>query len=139
MNRAQRREMMRSQTGRSADMLAQYSKAERIERLMAQGISPADLEKAYNDGFSQGYQRAAVPTVEACYAAICLALHDVYGFGQTRCIRALNAVDERITTMITSEEVRREALDRAGVDIQFGEGVDRVGPKPRKKKGGVKK
>lgn len=134
MNRAQRREMMRNQTGKSAGLMAQYSKAERIERLMAQGISPADLEKAYNDGFSQGYQRAAVPTVEACYAAVCLALHDVYGFGQTRCIRALNAIDERITTMITSEEIRQETLDRVGVDIRFGEGVDRIGPVERKGK-----
>ena len=65
MNRAQRREMMRNQTGKSAGLMAQYSKAERIERLMAQGISPADLEKAYNDGFSQGYQRAA-KTAPSC-------------------------------------------------------------------------
>ena len=100
---------------------------------MTQGISPEDLTKAYNDGFEEGYKRAAMPTIEACYAAICVALHDLYGFGQDRCIRAVTAVDERITTMITSEEIRQEALDKAGVDIRFGEGVDRIGPKEARK------
>ena len=133
MNRAQRRAMMREQTGKSETMLAAYNRAQRIERLMTQGISPDDLTKAYNDGFAEGYQRAAMPTIEACYAAICVALHDLYGFGQERCIRAVTAVDERITTMITSEEIRQEALDKAGVDIRFGEGVDRIGPKEVRK------
>ena len=133
MNRAQRRDMMRQQTGKSAELLAQYSKAQRIERLMMQGISPADLDKAHRDGWDEGYKAAAIPTIEACYAAVAVALHDVFGFGQERCIRALNAVDERITTMIVGDELRREALDKAGVDIQFGEGVDRIGPKGAKK------
>ena len=113
-------------------MLAAYNRAQRIERLMTQGISPEDLTKAYNDGFAEGYKRAAMPTIEACYAAICLALHEQYGFGQERCIRAVNAIDERITTMITSEELRKETLDKIGVDISFGEGVDRIGPVDRK-------
>ena len=132
MNRAQRRAMMREQTGKTETMLAAYNRAQRIERLMTQGISPEDLTKAYNDGFAEGYKRAAMPTIEACYAAICLALHEQYGFGQERCIRAVNAIDERITTMITSEELRKETLDKIGVDISFGEGVDRIGPVDRK-------
>lgn len=125
-NRADRRRMMREQTGKNAALLAAYTKSERIERLMAQGISPADVQKAYDDGFDAGYRAAAMPTVEACYAAVGLALHDQFGFGQERCIRAIQAMDERISTMITSEEIRQETMDRLGIEINVDEGVNRV-------------
>lgn len=125
-NRADRRKMMREQTGKSATLLQEYSRAQRIERLLTQGISPEDLTKAYNDGFAEGYRSAAMPTIEACYASIMLALHDLFGFGQERCIRTLNAVDERITTMIVGDDLRREAMDRLGIEINFDEGVNRV-------------
>ena len=128
-NRADRRRMMREQVGKNAALMMQYDKAQRRERLMQQGISPEDLKKADEDGFQRGYKAAAIPTIQACYAAICLALHDEFGFGQTRCLRAVRAVDGRIVTMITDEDVRSEALDRLGINIRFEEGVDRIGVK----------
>lgn len=132
-NRQERRNAARQQINRSQQLLASYNKAERIDRLMQQGISPEDLKKAYNDGFADGYRKAAVPTIEACYAAVCVALHEQFGFGQDRCIRVVSAVDEQIVTMITSEEIRQQALEKAGVDIRFEDGVDRIGPTEKKR------
>lgn len=128
-NRADRRRMMREQVGKNAALMMQYDKAQRRERLMQQGISPEDLKKADEDGFQRGYKAAAIPTIQGCYAAVGLALAEEFGFDQEQCIRAINAVDSRIVTMISFEDMRLEALDKLDIDIRFEEGVDRIGIK----------
>lgn len=128
-NRADRRRMMREKVGKSESLLREYSQAERIERLMQQGISQIDLENQYRAGYDEGFRRAGVEILKACYAACALGLHEAFGFGQVRLIRAINAMDEHVATMITGEDLKQEVLDRMGLEIDFHEGVNRVGPK----------
>lgn len=126
MNRAQRRQAMREQVGRSRALLQDYDKAQRVERLMAQGISPADLEKAHAEGFDEGYRLAGMTMIRAAYSAAALGLHEDFGFGRKRVVRALNAMDRHVATMITGDELRDEVAERLGFDINFNEGVNRV-------------
>lgn len=126
MNRAQRRQAMREQVGRSRALLQDYDKAQRVERLMTQGISPADLEKAHADGFDEGYRMAGMSMIRAAYSAAALGLHEDFGFGRKRVVRALNAMDRHIAAMITGDELRDEVAERLGFEINFNEGVNRV-------------
>lgn len=126
MNRAQRRQAMREQVGRSRALLEDYDKAQRVERLMTQGISPADLEQAHAEGFDEGYRLAGMAMIRAAYSAAALGLHEDFGFGRKRVVRALNAMDRHIATMITGDELRDEVADKLGFDINFNEGVNRV-------------
>lgn len=126
MNRAQRRQAMREQVGRSRALLQDYDKAQRVERLMTQGISPADLEKAHADGFDEGYRMAGMSMIRAAYSAAALGLHEDFGFGRKRVVRALNAMDRHVATMITGDELRDEVAERLGFEINFNEGVNRV-------------
>lgn len=125
-NRADRRRMMREKIGKSKRLLSEYTQAEREERLMTQGISPADLEKAHADGFDEGYRLAGMTMIRAAYSAAALGLHEDFGFGQKRVVRALNAMDRHVATMITGDELRDEVADKLGFDINFNEGVNRV-------------
>lgn len=126
-NRADRRRMMREKIGKSKSLLSEYTQAEREERLMTQGISPADLERMYRKGYDEGFKKAGTEMVYACYAACALGLHEAFRFGQARLIRALNAMDEHIATMITGKDLKDEVMDRLGLNIDFTEGVNRVG------------
>lgn len=126
MNRAQRRQAMREQVGRSRALLQDYDKAQRVERLMTQGISPADLEKAHAEGFDEGYRLAGMTMIRAAYSACALGLHEDFGFGRKRVVRALNAMDRHVATMITGDELRDEVAERLGFEINFNEGVNRV-------------
>lgn len=130
-NRADRRRMMREKIGKSESLLREYSQAERIERLMQQGISQVDLENQYREGYEAGFREAGMEILTACYAACALGLHEAYRFGQTRLIRAINAMDEHVATMITSGDLKQEVMDRLGLEIDFTEGVNRVGPKAK--------
>lgn len=126
MNRAQRRQAMREQVGRSRALLQDYDKAQRVERLMTQGISPADLEQAHAEGFDEGYRLAGMTMIRAAYSAAALGLHEDFGFGRKRVVRALNAMDRHIAAMITDDELRDEVAERLGFEINFNEGVNRV-------------
>lgn len=78
-------------------------------------------EEAYQMGRADGWHDALTFAMKTCYAASVLALHDLHGFGMKRNTRFLRAMDEYVTTALTSEEIIDEALEKAGVKISFRE------------------
>lgn len=76
-------------------------------------------EEAHKMGYSEGWHAALTFAMKTCYAASVLALHDLEGYGMTRNARFLRAMDEYVTTALTSEELIDEALEKAGVRISF--------------------
>ena len=57
--------------------------------------------------------------MKTCYAASTLALHDLEGYGTKRNRRFLRKMDGYVTDTLTSEEIIDEALQKAGVSINF--------------------
>ena len=104
---------------------------ETFQRINRNGITLDDVkhaeEKAYHDGVQAGIEN----TMQTCYAAICLALHELHGFGRKRCGRVLNLVDEKVIMTLTSEDAIREVMDTMRLKIEFsdmpGERVQEVG------------
>lgn len=124
MNRAQRRAEARRQERLPSWLPAR--KEERVKRLMQQGISPQDLVSEYEKGFKEGFTQASIPMVKSCYAAICLALHDLYGFGSKRCMNVLNCVDDKLISTLTSTDAIDEVWEKIGLEINFSEPFDRI-------------
>lgn len=104
---------------------------ERLKSIERNGITLEELKRAEDDGYQRGVQTGIEGTMRTCYAAICLALHELHGFGKERCAKVLNNVDEKITMSLTSEEAIQEVYDQIGLEIVFkgmpGERIEDVG------------
>lgn len=125
-NRAQRRAMMRSQTEKNKALVASYRKEERIAGLLRNGITPEDLRREFETGRRIGFEEAGVPIVKSCYAGICLALQEEFGFGQDECFRAVKAVDEKVTWALGHQELVAEVLEKTGIELRLDEALERV-------------
>ena len=118
--------MMRQATQKNRSMIAEYSRQQRIAGLIQNGITGKDLKEAYNRGMEEGFRQAGMSIIKSCYAGICIALKEQFGFGEGRCYRALKAVDEKIIFALNHQELTDEALEKAGIRIDFGQAFDRV-------------
>lgn len=125
-NRAQRRAMMRSQTEKNKQLIASYTKQQRIAGLIQNGITQKDLEDEYERGRQDGFKQAAEPIIKCCYAGIILALHDEFGFGENRAFRAIKAVDEKVIWALNHSELCDEVLEKVGLELCLDEPFDRV-------------
>lgn len=76
-------------------------------------------EAAYQQGYEDGWKAACDYCMRTCYAAAVLALHDLEGYGTKRNTRFLRLMDNRVTETLTSEEIMDDALQKAGVAINF--------------------
>ena len=99
---------------------------ERAEQALASKIeafrktSPL-AEETYHQGYSDGWHAACNFAMKTCYAAAVMALHDLEGYSTVRNTRFLRAMDSYVTNTLTSEEIMDEALEKAGVSINFRE------------------
>ena len=118
--------MMKEATVKNKAMIADYTQSQILAGLTQNGITPKDLEQEYHRGFQAGLQAVSLPMIKTCYAAICLALHDEFGFGEDECFRALARVDERLLWTLENQELVDEVLEKTGLTIQFDEVFDRV-------------
>ena len=96
------------------------------DRLSQNGITPEDLEKNYDLGYSKGFSDASTPAVKGCYAAVCLALKELHGFGRDECKAVLEAMDQHILMSLSSMEAIDEVWEELGLRIEFEEAFDRI-------------
>lgn len=101
---------------------------ETFRRIQRNGITLEDMKQAEERAYNQGVRAGIDSTTRTAFAAICLALHDLYGFGKVRCARVLNAVDEKIVMALTSDDAIQEVYDTMKLKIEFREDLpgDRV-------------
>ena len=125
-NRADRRRMMREMTGKNKALVASYNREQRIAGLVQNGITPEDLKNEYARGVEDGEKEAGLTIVKACYAGICIALHDEFGFGSKRCYKAIRAVDEKVQYALTHYELVDEVLKKTGLILELDEPFERV-------------
>lgn len=92
---------------------------EAFQRINRNGITIEDLKRAEDDGVRAGYERGADEMLKTCYAAMCLALHDVHGFDGDACMEMLRAADERVTYAINSQELLDELDGTLGIEFHF--------------------
>lgn len=91
----------------------------RINNMCKNGITPRDVDEAYQKGYKEGVDRATDFCLKDAYAAFLLAAHEVFGFGRDRCRRLLYAADEKVATSLSSNEAVEEVFKSIGVSINF--------------------
>ena len=136
MNRQQRRMEQRQQQLQSvldnydmrSAMPEEYfrNKVCLMDKLQINGITVNDLKENYDIGYKDGFKAAGEPIVKGCFAAICLVLHEMHGFGRKRCCDVLNAVDRHMMYTLTTDEAIQEVWDTIGLHLEFNEPFDRV-------------
>jgi len=136
VNRKERRAAMKQQINKHRTMMNRISHDRRVEELLKNGITMEDLRNEYLRGHEDGMKETGVNVVKACYAGICIALHDEFGFGPERCFRALKAVDEKTVWALNNYELTDEVLDKTGITLDFDEAFERIGQKRMPGKGG---
>lgn len=124
MGRAERRlqeRLSRKAEQQEKERIAKTARAKTMARLERNGITTDDLKKNYDIGFEEGYQLAMHNTITIAFAAVCLVLHELYGFGQHRLFRVLNEMYNKITLTIDSKEAVDEVFEKTGLTIDFRE------------------
>lgn len=116
MRRKAEREQKAEKQRQAAAILATKDLEER-KRLLAKAM--ADSEK-------EARNQAVEYCFHSIYAAVLLAVQEVYGFGHKRAWRLLKRADEIICTVLDNEEIIREVWERMGLEINFREGVERI-------------
>lgn len=95
---------------------------EAFQRISKNGITLEDMKRAEDESYQRGVNVGIESTMKTCYAAICLALNELHGFGTKRCKEVLNLVDEKVVMALTSEELIQEVFDRMKLAIRFNAG-----------------
>ena len=107
-------------------MEAKKADKEREKQLFRDGMMLHNLKAKYDEGYTDGFKEGAEPVIRSCFAAVCLALNDLHGFGQSECADILNAVDQHMTKTLSSKEAIDEVWERMGLRLDFKEPFDRI-------------
>lgn len=85
------------------------------DRLSANGITLADLKKAYEKGRDDGSHDAfeSVGTIYTC--AMIDALNTLHGFGAKRLVTIMDHMNEFMTEKLTSQEAMQAVYDKVGL------------------------
>lgn len=118
-NRADRRRVMREEGKKSQALLNSYTREKRMAGLIQNGITPEDVKRSYREGFVDGAKESTMPMFKAVYAALCLALHEIHGFGAKRCMDVLAEVQERLLWALGHEELIDDVFRDIGLTIRF--------------------
>lgn len=117
---------MERQQKKRQPVYMKLSKDARIDALVKNGITPDDLKKSFDEGYAAGFGDAAPSTFKTIYAAICLALHEMHGFGAKRCLDTLKCVDRIVIEQLTSAEAIQAVYDQIGLELDFNDPIDVV-------------
>jgi len=96
---------------------------EAFQRISKNGITIEDMHKAETEAYSKGVQDGKDGAVKTCFAAICLTLHELHGFGKERCAKVLNDVYDKLQFALTSQDAIQEVYDTIGLQIRFNADV----------------
>ena len=95
------------------------NRAERCRQARQKKQISDEIKKAV---LRQAEQQLNDGRVEAILVCMTLVLHQEFGFGRERCLRALRAVDQMLRPWIEGEEnldeIRQKVIDQVGIDIK---------------------
>lgn len=116
MNRSDRRKARKAKPG-----LTKLSYNEQLQRLLKNGITPADLKHEYQRGRDDAIDDALEFYMRMTYAATALALKRELKFDHECTIRILRAMDRIIINEFTSGELIDRVVEECGLTLYFEE------------------
>lgn len=128
MGREERRAAERK---RKAEAWSEVSPKNRpwVSRAVNGTLTLHDLETAEQEAFRRGFVSGCDDSVSTCYASAAIVLTESFSFNQDMLVEFLCKLDDAVRYNIDSEEKRQEAFEKTGVNINFGEPLQRVSRK----------
>lgn len=120
------RAMRRAAAKANHNLLKNMSRDAKKAALIRNGITVEDLEKNYHLGYDEGFSAAVRATGSLTYAAIGIALHDLYDFDDEAILRVVREVDKHVTMDFSSLDAAEELLEKTGIRINFDDPVERI-------------
>lgn len=97
-----------------------------MARLERNGITKEDLKQNYDIGYEEGHKTAMHNTINVAFAAVCLALHELYGFGQHRCFKVLSKMYDTIVFNLDTKEAVDEVYKQIGLTLNLQDPIQPV-------------
>lgn len=126
MGRKERRALARAERDRSTALIAELAVKRKTIDIMTHGITQEDLNNEYRRGWDDGYKAKGYELIKAVYAGVCIALHDEFGFGEMRLVRALSAMHKAVALSISEFDMADEVLRKCGITIDLGDEMGEV-------------
>ena len=95
-------------------------------RLERNGITAEDLKKNYDIGWEDGFKSGQDATTQVILAALCMSLHELYGFGTIRCHKVLTDTINRVIYNLDSAEAVDEVYEKIGLLIKPSDPVNPI-------------
>lgn len=95
---------------------------EERKRWEEKGISPADMRAEYEKGYAAGQKDSIAFSGSFLCAACAIALHRLYGFGETRIIRAIEEINRVILEEISLRDMAERLKRETGLRMEDMEG-----------------
>lgn len=125
-----KRNIMRNGIDEVNSLLSQYTRAQRKAELFKNGITLEGLDRAVREahekGWKQGYEAASERILKATYAGVALAMIERGMLSHDEVIDLLRQVDERVVNSILEDDLVDEVLEKTGIEIRFGDPIERV-------------
>lgn len=100
------------------------------EQLRAQyyrnGITEADVQKAYEQGAKDGRKFAEDFAFHTIYAAFLITLIDKHGMEMDKAVDMLIEIDKQTVLCVEDEELVEEAYQKTGVQLRWDDAVERI-------------
>ena len=109
-NRAQRRKAKKQQ-----HTSLPKSQEKLLAGLYKNGITEENLKEEWHKGHDAGRDAA----IRTCYAAVCLAAKEAFGFGSRRAYKLLCTMDKHVCETLSSLEAIDKVFDEMGITIRF--------------------
>lgn len=114
MNRKDRRK-----ANKALPAYKRQSPAQQMASLVQNGITPEYVDRECEKAKIEGYTQGVEATMGLCYAAACLALNELHGFGHKRCKKFLSAMDYHVVYTLTTFDAMDEVFKRMGLKINL--------------------
>lgn len=137
MNRAQRRKAEREKRSREY-LNGLYLRQKEYDRKLTEGQKELDrlkattsqdiIDLAYQKGYREGMAEGSKLIIKRYYSATIMALNELYGFGQQRCIKTLHRIEECLIENLTDIDLVEAVQKKLGIEIDMDEGINRAQP-----------
>ena len=101
-----------------------------VEQLRAQfyrnGITEADVQKAYEQGTQEGRKFAEDFAFHTIYAAFLITMIDKHGMDADEAVDLLIEIDKQTVLCVEDTDLVDEAYEKTGVELQWEDAVERI-------------
>lgn len=94
-----------------------------FERINRNGITIEDLKMVEEQGRKDGFDMGTENAIKTCYAAFCLALHELHGFDTEQCKAVLAAADDKVVYALNADELMDEMKRTLDLEMDFKAGL----------------